>query len=113
MREFPSARLWSAAGVFALAEGVFDFWGPKARICALDLKIPAQTQTAMMADIAELLRRIGLSFIVQLPAGGMNETVRTYRAEFPALKGRFSTLGSPLEAKAANSPVRALKTPSG
>jgi glutamate dehydrogenase len=105
MRELSSAPLWCAARAFALADGVFDLSGLKARICALDLKIPAQTQNAMMADIAELLRRIGLWFIVQLPAGDMNEIVGTYGAGFAALKGRFSGFVSPLEAEAAESRI--------
>ncbi|HMI96364.1 MAG TPA: NAD-glutamate dehydrogenase [Micropepsaceae bacterium] len=109
MRELSNAPLWCAARAFALAEGVFDLSGLKARICALDLKIPAQTQNAMMADIAELLRRIGLWFIVQMPTGDMNETVRTYGAGFAALKGRFSTLVSPLEAEAAETRIAALQ----
>jgi glutamate dehydrogenase len=63
----------------------------------------------MMADIAELLRRIGLWFIVQLPAGDMNETVKTYGAGFAALKGRFSGLVSPLEAEAAETRIATLQ----
>jgi glutamate dehydrogenase len=109
MRELSNAPLWCAARAFALADGVFDLSGLKARICALDLKIPAQTQNSMMADIAELLRRIGLWFIVQSPTGDMNETVRAYGAGFAALKGRFSTLVSPLEAGAAETRIAALQ----
>ena len=109
MRELSNAPLWCTARAFALADGAFGLSGLKARICALDLKIPAQTQNAMMADIAELLRRLGLWFIVQLPAGDMNETVRTYGAGFAALKGRFSALVSPLEAEAVETRIAALK----
>jgi glutamate dehydrogenase len=109
MRELSNAPLWCAARAFALADGVFDLSSLKARICALDLKIPAQTQNTMMADIAELLRRIGLWFIVQLPAGDMNETVKTYGAGFAALKGRFSGFVSPLEAEAAETRIAALQ----
>jgi glutamate dehydrogenase len=55
---------------------------------------------AMMADIAELLRRLGLWFIVQLPqAAAIGDTVEIYRAGYAALKGRFSGLVSPLESR--------------
>ncbi len=109
MRELSNAPLWSSARAFALADGVFHLSDLKARICALDLKISAQIQNSMMADIAELLRRIGLWFIVQLPTDDMNETVRTYGAGFAALKGRFSTLVSHLEAGAAETRIAALQ----
>ena len=54
----------------------------------------------MTADIASLLRRLGLWFIVQLPASAaIGETVKVYRAGFDAMKGRFSSFVSPLEAR--------------
>ena len=107
MRELSNAPLWCTARAFALADGVFDLSGLKARISALDLKIPAATQIAMTADIAELLRRLGLWFIVQLPAAGVGETIRTYGAGFAALKGRFSSLVSPLEAASVEARIAA------
>jgi glutamate dehydrogenase len=100
MRELSNAPSWCIARAYALAEGAFDLQELAARINALDLKVPAATQIAMIMDIASLLRRLGLWFIVQLPASaGIAETVQTYRAGFTAMKGRFSTFVSPLEAR--------------
>jgi glutamate dehydrogenase len=109
MRELSNAPLAASARAFALADGVFDLSRLKARICALDLKVPAQTQNAMMADIAELLRRLGLWFIVQSPAGNMADIVKTYRAGLAELRGRFSTFVSPLEAQAVESRIAAFE----
>ena len=109
MRELSNAPLWCTARAFALADGVFGVSELKARICALDLKVPAQVQNAMMADIAELLRRLGLWFIVQLPQGPIGETVARYGAGFAALKGRFENLVSPLEAQAVEARIAELK----
>jgi glutamate dehydrogenase len=109
MGELSNAPLASIARAFALADGVFGLSQLKARICALDLKVPAQTQNAMMADIAELLRRLGLWFIVALPQGDMTETITRYGAGFSALKGRFAGLVSPLEAEAVEHRVAILQ----
>jgi glutamate dehydrogenase len=109
MRELSNAPLWCTARAFALADGVFGLSELKQRICALDLKVPAQTQNAVMADIVELLRRIGLWFIVQLPVVSIGETVRTYSAGFAALRGRFSGLVSPLEAEAVEARIGLLR----
>jgi glutamate dehydrogenase len=100
MRELSNAPLWCTARGFALADGVFGLSELKSRICALDLKVPSSTQNAMMADIAELLRRLGLWFIVQLPQTEMTETVARYGAGYAALKGRFESLVSHIEAEA-------------
>jgi glutamate dehydrogenase len=100
MRELSNAPLASTARGYALADGAFGLSELARRIGALDLKIPAKAQNAMMGDIAELLRRLGLWFIVQLPAqANITRTVETYRKGFTALKGRFQSLISPLEAK--------------
>jgi len=109
MRELSNAPLWCAARAFALADGVFGLSSLKARICALDGKIAAQTQLAMIADIAELLRRLGLWFIVQLPEAAIAVTVETYSSGFGALKGRFSGLISSLERAAVEARISALK----
>jgi glutamate dehydrogenase len=100
MRELSNAPAWCVARAYALADGAFGLQELAERIAALDIKVPAATQIAMMADIASLLRRLGLWFIVQLPASaGVGETVQAYRAGFTAMKGRFSTFVSPLEAR--------------
>ena len=59
MRELSNAPQWCIARAFALADDAFGLQELAARIDALDLKVPAATQIAMMADIAELLRRLG------------------------------------------------------
>jgi glutamate dehydrogenase len=97
MRELSNAPLWCAARAFALADGIFGLSDLKARICALDLKVPAEVQNAMVGDIAELLRRLGLWFIVQAPANGIAETIARYGAGFASLKGRFERLVSRIE----------------
>jgi glutamate dehydrogenase len=105
MRELSHAPLWCAARGFALADGAFELSHLKERICALDLKVPAQTQNAMMADIAELLRRLGLWFVVQMPQAPIAETIQRYRAGFAALKGRFADLVSRIEAEGIESRI--------
>jgi glutamate dehydrogenase len=110
MRELSNAPLWCAIRAFALADGAFGLSQLAKRIAGLDLKVPAKTQISMMADIAELLRRLGLWFIVQLPPeSGLAQTVETYGAGFAALKGRFSGLVSPLEAKATETRIAELQ----
>jgi len=109
LRELSNAPLWGAARAFALADGAFGLSDLKQRICALDLKVPAQTQNAAMGEIVDLLRRIGLWFIVQLPVADIGETVKMYSARFGALRGRFSGLVSPLEAEAVEARIAALK----
>jgi glutamate dehydrogenase len=110
MRELSNAPLWCTARAFALADGAFGLSYLAKRIGALDLKIPARTQIAMMGDIAELLRRLGLWFIVQLPAqANVAQTVETYARAFAALKGRFAGLVSPLETKTIEARITALQ----
>jgi glutamate dehydrogenase len=104
MRELSNAELWRTARAYALANGVFSLEALAARIAALDLKVPAPIQIAMLADIAELLRRLGLWFIVQLPSSAdLAATVETYREGFTVLKGHFSDLVSPLEKESTES----------
>ncbi len=56
-----------------------------------------------------MLRRLGLWFIVQLPASAaIGETVKIYRAGFDAMKGRFSGFVSPLEARTDGSAHRGI-----
>jgi glutamate dehydrogenase len=106
MRELSNAPAWTTVRAFALADGAFGLSNLAKRIGGLDLKVPAKTQIAIMSDIAELLRRLGLWFIVQLPPdSGVGKTVETYRAGVAALKGRFSGLVSPLEAKATEARI--------
>ncbi len=106
MRELSNAPQWCIARAFALADDAFGLQELASRIAALDLKVPADMQNAMIGDIATLLRRLGLWFIVQLPASAaIGETVKTYRAGFDAMRGRFSTFVSPLEARATEARI--------
>jgi glutamate dehydrogenase len=109
VRELSNAPLWCAARGFVLADGVFGLSALKTRICALDLQVPAPTQNAMVGAIGELLRRLGLWFVVQPLAGGVGETVSAYRSGFAALKGRFSQLVSPLEKNAVEAKIGTLR----
>jgi glutamate dehydrogenase len=110
MRELSNAELWQTARAYALADGVFALEALAGRIAELDLKVPAGIQSAMMVDIAELLRRLGLWFIVQLPEGAdVASTVETYRTGFLALRGHFSELVSPLEREATEARLARLK----
>lgn len=97
MRELSHAPLWAAARGFVLADGIFGLSNLKNRVGALDLKVPAQLQNQIVAEIAELLRLLGIWFIVQLPEGPITPVIESYRAGFTALKGRFSSLISPVE----------------
>ena len=109
MRELSNAPQWCIARAFALADDIFGLQDLAARIAALDLKVPAETQIAMTSDIAALLRRLGLWFIVQLPASAaIGETVKVYRAGFEAMRGRFSTFVSPLEATSTEARIAEL-----
>ena len=83
-----AAPLWCAARAFVLADGAFGLSSLKDRICALDLKVPAQFQKGAVAEIGELLRRLGLWFIVQLPDAPLDATVAVYSTGYMALKGR-------------------------
>ncbi len=109
MREISGAPAWSAAWAFALADGAFSLSALKDRIAALDLKVPASIQHRMVADIAQLLRRLGLWFIVQLEEGTpLKDTVAAYSGGVVALKGRLAELVSPLETRLTNDSVTEL-----
>jgi glutamate dehydrogenase len=100
LRELSSAPLDSAVRAFAVADGVFGFQDMKARIAACGAAVPASVETAIMADIAELLRRLGLWFLVQPQTAGLGETVSSYRAYFETLKARLGDILSPADADA-------------
>ncbi len=97
MRELSHAPLWATARGFVLADEIFGLSALKDRVCALDLKVPAQLQNQIVGEIGEALRRLGMWFIVQLPDAPIAPVVESYRRGFTALKGRFSSLISPIE----------------
>ncbi len=99
MKEVSGAPASAVARAFVLADGAFGLSALKARIDALDLKILAGIQTSMYADIAELLRRLGLWFIVNVPGNAaLGDMIARYRAGTDQLRGTFSSLISPYEA---------------
>ena len=64
----------------------------------------------MYAEIAELLRRLGLWFLVNVPAAAdLGETIEHYRAGVKALRGTFASLVSPYEAKATETRITNLQ----
>jgi glutamate dehydrogenase len=98
MKDVSSAPAVRVARAFAVAEGAFGLEAVKTRIDELDYKVPAQTQTGMYAEIAEMLRRIGVWFVSNVPADAdLGETVARYRAGVEALRGTYSTLVSQYE----------------
>ncbi len=92
----PAARIVRA---FAVADGAFGFRRLKTRIDALDGCMEPAAQIGMVADIAEILRRLGLWFITNIPADAdLSQTVTLYRGAIDNLRGTFSSLISPYEA---------------
>jgi glutamate dehydrogenase len=99
IKEISSAPAPRVARAFVLAEGAFDLSALKARIDALDGRVAAQIQTGMYVEIVEMLRRLGLWFLVNVPANAdLSETIARYRTGVETLRGTFSTLVSTYEA---------------
>jgi glutamate dehydrogenase len=98
MKEVSGASAARVARAFAVAEGAFALDALKSRIDALDYKVAAELQTEMYIEIAELLRRLGLWFLTNVPANAdLSESVSRYRAGIEALRGTFSSLVSDYE----------------
>jgi glutamate dehydrogenase len=84
--------------VSVVAEGAFGLSNLKARVDALDGKVDAATQISMYTDIAELLRRLGLWFLANVPANAdFASTIALYRAGVDRLRGSFEGLVSEYE----------------
>jgi glutamate dehydrogenase len=99
MKEISSASAARVSRAFVMAEGAFGLVALKSRIDKLDMKVPADIQTRMYGDICELLRRLGLWFLVNIPAAAdLGETIERYREGVDSLRGTFSTLISEYEA---------------
>jgi glutamate dehydrogenase len=93
----PDARI---ARAFVVAEGVFGLAALKARIDAVDGRVKADVQTGMYAAIAEILRRLGLWFIANVPENvDLASTIALYRGGVESLRGTFANLVSPYEAQ--------------
>ena len=98
MKEMTGASGAEVTRVSVVAEGAFGLSDLKARVDALDGKVDAAVQTSMYTDIAELLRRLGLWFLANVPANAdFASTIALYRGGLEELKGRFESLVSPYE----------------
>ncbi len=98
MKEISSAPAARVARAFVIAEGALSLAALKARIDALDGRVAADAQIGMYADIAELLRRLGLWFLANVPVtADLADTVALYRGGADSLRGTFSSLVSPFE----------------
>ncbi len=110
MKEVSSAQASRVARAFVVAEGAFGLGALSARIDLLDGKVKADVQTTMYADVAELLRRLGLWFLVNVPADAdLGETIARHRAGVEALSGTFSSLVSPYEAHDTEARIQQLQ----
>jgi len=109
MKEMSGAGGDHVARAFVVAEGAFGLSALKSRIDALDGKIGAAVQTAMYADVAEILRRLGLWFITNVPANAdLAAIIALYRAGVENLRGTFSSLVSPYEARDTEGHIKRL-----
>ncbi|MBV9693334.1 MAG: NAD-glutamate dehydrogenase, partial [Alphaproteobacteria bacterium] len=98
MKEMTGASGAEVVRVSVVAEGAFDLSALKARVDALDGKVDAAAQISMYTDIAELLRRLGLWFLANVPADAdFASTIKLYRSGIEALKGTFEGLISSYE----------------
>ncbi len=103
----PDARI---ARAFAAADGAFGLSALKVRIDSLDLHVKAQVQIGMYADIAEILRRLGLWFITNVPEDvDLAETIALYRAGTESLRGTFASLVSSYEARDTEARIHELQ----
>jgi glutamate dehydrogenase len=110
IKEIASAPAARVARAFVLAEGAFDLSALKLRIDALDGRVKAQVQSDMYAAIAELLRRLGLWFLVNVPGSAdLGDTIARHRAGVDALRGTFSELVSPWEAQDTETHIATLQ----
>jgi glutamate dehydrogenase len=110
MKEGSGASDARVARAFVVADGGFGLSSLKARIDALDGRIDANVQNQMYADIAELLRRLGLWFLANMPAdASLPDSIALYRAGVEALRGTFATLVSPYEAQDTETRIKQLQ----
>jgi glutamate dehydrogenase len=100
IEEVSNASGAAVARAFVLADGALSLTTLKSRIDALDGKVRAAVQIGAYGEIVELLRRLGLWFLANVPArADLADTIARYREGVEALRGSFSTLVSAYEAK--------------
>ncbi|HEX4301177.1 MAG TPA: NAD-glutamate dehydrogenase [Rhizomicrobium sp.] len=110
MKEMSGASGARVARAFVVAEGAFGLAALKERIDKLDGIVPADIQTGMYTDISEILRRLGLWFITNVPANAdLAATIALYRAGVENLRGTFSTMISPYEAQDTEGRIKQLQ----
>jgi glutamate dehydrogenase len=110
IEEISSASAPRIARAFVIAEGALGLRELKARIDGLDGKVRAPVQTGAYNEITELLRRLGLWFLVNVPArADLGDTIEQYRSGVEGLRGSFSTLVSPYEAQATEERIAELQ----
>jgi len=111
MKEMSGAAGAHVARAFVVAEGAFGLAALKSRIDALDGVVDANIQTGMYTDVSEILRRLGLWFITNVPANAsLTETIALYRGGVEALRGTFHSLVSPYEASGTEGRIAELQT---
>jgi len=109
MKEMSGAPEARVVRAFAVADAAFGLSALKTRIDALDGRIDTAQQITMYGDIALILRRLGLWFITNLPQGAdLGETVKLYFTAAGSLRGTFSSLVSPYDAKATEDRIEEL-----
>ncbi|MEI9997084.1 MAG: NAD-glutamate dehydrogenase [Rhizomicrobium sp.] len=109
MKEMSGATGAHVARAFVVAEGAFGLGALKTRVDALDGKVAAEVQTGMYTDISEILRRLGLWFITNVPGNAdLASTIALYRAGVENLRGTFNSLVSPYEAMDTEGRIRML-----
>ena len=111
MKEMSGAPTSRVARAFVVAEGAFGLAALKARIDALDGKVKADVQTGMYTDVAEILRRLGVWFITNVPADAdLAETIALYRSGAEDLRGTFASLVSPFEGRDTEARITQLQS---
>ncbi|HEX3429971.1 MAG TPA: NAD-glutamate dehydrogenase [Rhizomicrobium sp.] len=110
IEEISSATGAAIARAFVLAEGAFELTSLKLRIDSLDNRVAASVQLGAYNEIAELLRRLGLWFLVNIPSrADLGETISIYRSGVQTLRGTYSNLVSDYEATATERRVSELR----
>jgi glutamate dehydrogenase len=106
MKEMSGASGAEVARAFVVAEGAFGLGDLKKRIDDLDGKIAAGEQTKFYAEIAEILRRLGLWFLGHVGAkDGLAAAIALYRAGVEALRAQYKDFISPEQAEEAQNRI--------
>jgi len=110
IEEISSAPAPRIARAFVIAVGALALDMLKSRIDSLDGKVPAEVQLGAYNDIVEQLRRLGLWFLVNVPArADIGDTIARYRAGVDSLRGTFSSLVSPYESQSTERRIAELR----